>query len=31
MRKKKSLLNETALDFWDFALDHFNLPPDGED
>ncbi len=31
MRKKKSLLSETALDFWDFALDHFNLPPDGED
>ena len=31
MRKKKSLLSETALDFWDFVLDHFNLPPDGED
>ena len=31
MRKKKSLLSETALDFWDFALDYFNLPPDGED
>ena len=31
LRKKKSLLSETALDFWDFVLDHFNLPPDGED
>ncbi len=27
-RKKKSLLNEVELDFWDFLLEFFHLPPD---
>lgn len=28
MRKKKSMLSEAALDFWDFAMEHFGLPED---
>jgi len=27
-RKKKSLLNEAELDFWEFLLEYFHLPPD---
>lgn len=30
-RKKKSLLSEASLDFWEFMLDHFNLSPDERD
>lgn len=30
LRKQKSLLNETSLDFWDFLLDYYHLPPDTE-
>ncbi len=30
-RKKKSLLNEAELDFWDFLLEYFHLPPDVRD
>ncbi|MBR4579208.1 MAG: LysR family transcriptional regulator [Oscillospiraceae bacterium] len=25
-RQRKSLMSETAKDFWNFALDHFNIP-----
>lgn len=28
MRKKKSLLSEAALDFWDFVMEYFHLPKD---
>lgn len=28
MRRRKHLLSETALDFWDFLLEHFQLPRD---
>ncbi len=28
MRKQRKLLDETSLDFWDFLLDYYNLPPD---
>ena len=28
LRKKKNLLSETALDFWDFVLEHYRLPKD---
>lgn len=28
MRKKKRLLSESALDFWEFLLDHYQLPKD---
>lgn len=28
MRKKKRLLSESALDFWDFMLDYYHLPED---
>lgn len=28
MRRKKVLMTEAALDFWDFALDHYGLPAD---
>lgn len=28
MRKKKRFLGEAALDFWDFVLEHYNLPSD---
>lgn len=28
MRKKKRLLSESALDFWDFLLDYYHLPKD---
>lgn len=30
-RKKKSLLNEASLDFWDFLMDYYNLPPDSRE
>ena len=30
-RKKKSLLNEAALDFWDFLLEYYRLPKDERD
>lgn len=28
MRRKKSLITEAALDFWDFVLDYYHLPTD---
>lgn len=28
MRKKKNLLSEASLDFWNFLLDHYELPSD---
>ena len=28
LRPKKALMSEAALDFYDFVLDYFNLPPD---
>lgn len=28
MRKKKNLLSESAIDFWNFVLDYYNLPKD---
>ena len=28
MRRKRALMTETALDFWDFVLDYYQLPPD---
>lgn len=31
MRKKKSLLGEAALDFWDFLLEYYHLPQDERD
>ena len=31
LRKKKVLLSEAALDFWDFVLDYYNLPPDSRE
>ncbi len=31
LRKKKSMMSETALDFWDFMLEYFNLPKDGRE
>lgn len=30
IRKRKSQLSETALDFWDFLLEYFQLPWDGK-
>ena len=31
LRKKKSLLDEPALDFWNFVMDYYQLPPDERD
>ncbi|MCI8869662.1 MAG: LysR family transcriptional regulator [Lawsonibacter sp.] len=31
MRKKKRLLSESALDFWDFLLEYYRLPGDSRD
>ena len=31
MRKKKNLLGEAALDFWDFVLEYYQLPRDERD
>lgn len=31
MRRKKALMSETALDFWEFVLDYYHLPPDMRD
>lgn len=31
MRKKKRLLSESALDFWDFLLDYYHLPGDSKE
>ena len=31
MRRKKALMSETALDFWDFVLDYFQLDSDPRD
>ena len=28
MRKKKNLLSESAIDFWDFVLEYYGLPND---
>ena len=31
LRPKKALMSEAALDFYDFVLDYFHLPPDERD
>lgn len=31
LRRKRVLLSEAALDFWNFVLEHYSLPPDTQD